>query len=410
MADDFSGAQVHFLYVVPSDGADGQLDTNGVMEQSIARIEQWVVTHTDRTQGLRVDTFSGVPDITFVRLPHSDGQATAANPWPLWVIGEDLVTAGFNNPDKVYAAFYDGHSSWACGGAKSPALPKLGAMYLKAQPTNDPRPCKDAPGFGTGIDQPGYFEIGLLHEVLHVLGFTPNCAPHASRDGYGDHVSDSPTDLMYGPDATHTGGWNWSNAVLDFNHDDYYRANIQGCPDFANSPYLTALHSVSVTVSGPGTVKSDPAGIDCPSTCTGTFQGSATLTATPSASAAFTGWTGACSGTASCVVTGEGSVGASFATLSHRRSLTIRVRGRRATGALRVHDGFAPCRRSVAVLIERRTAGSWSITRRARTGNAGLYTVVLPKGRATYRARAPKTTVDGHGCIAAVSPTVSIPA
>lgn len=172
-------------------------------------------------------------------------------------------------PAKVYAAFYDGPSTSACGGAKSPALPKLGAMYLQAQPTNDPRPCRDAPGFGTGTDRPGYFEIGLLHEIMHVIGFTPSCAPHASVSAFPDHVNDSPTDLMYGPDARSTAGWNWANAVLDVNRDDYYRANIPGCPDLSNSPYLAALHSVFVTVSGPGTVTSSPAGIDCPAACTG---------------------------------------------------------------------------------------------------------------------------------------------
>lgn len=103
MTDDISGPQVHFLYIVPSDGADRQLDTNGDMEQSIARIERWFVTHAER-QGLRIDTYNEVPDITFVRLPHSGAQATATNPWPLWVIGEDLVAAGFNDQAKVYAA------------------------------------------------------------------------------------------------------------------------------------------------------------------------------------------------------------------------------------------------------------------------------------------------------------------
>lgn len=104
MPDDISRPQVHFLYVMPSDGADGQLDTNGAMEQSIARIETWFVKQTGN-QGLRVDTHNGVPDITFVRLPHSSAQATATNPWPLWVMGEDLVAAGFRDPAKVYAAF-----------------------------------------------------------------------------------------------------------------------------------------------------------------------------------------------------------------------------------------------------------------------------------------------------------------
>ena len=313
MPDDLSGPQIHFLYVVPSDGADGQLDTNGAMEQSIVRITRWFVAQTG-DQGLRVDTYNGVPDITFVRLPHSNAQATSTNPWPLWVIGEDLVAAGFNDPAKAYAAFYDGHSSWACGGAKSPALPKLGAMYLKAQPTNDPRPCSDAPGLGTGADHPGYFEIGLIHEVFHTLGFSPHCAPHRSQDGFGDHVDDSPTDLMYGPDATHTAGWDWSHAVLDFNHDDYYRAHIPGCPDLADSPYVMQVHSVSVTVTGRGAVTSSPPGIACPdTTCEAAFPGGVTLTATPSTGTTFVGWKGACTGTSStCTIPSGGSVTATF--------------------------------------------------------------------------------------------------
>ena len=406
MPDDISGPQVHFLYVVPSDGADAQLDTNGGMEQSIARIERWFVTQAEK-QGLRVDTYKGVPDITFVRLPHSGAQATASNPWPLWVMGEDLVAAGFSDQAKVYAAFYDGPSSWACGGAYSPALRKLGAMYLQAHPTNDPRPCRDAPGFGTGTDRPGYFEIGLLHEILHVIGFSPPCAPHASASAFPDHVNDSPTDLMYGPDATHTAYWNWANAVLDFNRDDYYRANVSGCRDLSSSPYLAALQSVSVTVSGPGTVTSSPAGIDCPGSCNAMFQRAVTLTATPSADAKFRGWTGACSGTATCVVTGEGSASASFSSSSHRRTLTLRVRAQRATGALGVADGFTQCRARVSVIVERRGKQGWSILRRARTDDAGLFAASIPTGRATYRARAPETTANGERCVKTVSRTVA---
>ena len=137
-----------------------------------------------------------------------------------------------------------------------------------------------------------------------MIGFAPSCAPHVTNDIWRAHVNDSPTDIMYGPDATHTAGWNWSNAVLDFNRDDYYRANVPGCRDLSNSPYLTTSQSVSVTVSGPGTVTSSPAGIDCPGSCTAMFPRAVTLTATPYEGAIFRGWTGACSGAAPCTVTG----------------------------------------------------------------------------------------------------------
>jgi hypothetical protein len=320
MPDEAGGAQVHFLYVVPSDGGDRQLDTNGGMEQSITRIEHWVEAQTG-DQALRIDTYKGTPDITFVRLPHSDAQATSTNPWPLWVMGQDLVAAGFNNPAKVYAAFYDGHSTWACGGATSPALPKLGAMYLQAWPRNDLRPCSDAPGFGTGIDRPGYFEIGLLHEILHVIGFTPRCAPHASADGYGSHVNDSPTDLMYGPDAESRAGWNWARTVLDYNHDDYYRAHIPGCPDLSESPYLEQIPSFNLTVTSRGhgsvaTLLSGTSGQLCRTVCTfGARRGSAvTLLANPAARYRFVGWSGGCSGKGGCqlTITGATSVTATF--------------------------------------------------------------------------------------------------
>ena len=404
MPDEISGPQVHFLYIVPSDGADRQLDTNEVMEQSVARIERWFVTQAG-TQGLRIDTYNGAPDITFVRMPHSAAQATAVNPWPLWVIGEDLVAAGFNNPAKVYAAFYDGPSTWACGGAKSPALPKLGAMYLRAQPTDDPRPCSDAPGFGTGADRPGYFEIGLLHEIMHVIGFSPSCAPHASESAFPDHVHDSPTDLMYGPDArSHRGlelGERRSRLqprrLLPGQHPRVSRSVEQPVP---GDPAFPLRHG-----ERPRHGDEQPQGNRLSRCLQGNVPRFGHAYSDPSAGAAFSGWTGTCSGTATCDVAGEGSASASFSALSHRRTLTLRVRGLRATGALRVLDGYEQCRERVPVIVERRGKQGWSIIRRVRTDKAGLFTAPLPKGRATYRARAPELMANGERCVATVSRT-----
>ena len=56
---------------------------------------------------------------------------------------------------------------------------------------------------------------------------------------------------------------------------------------------------LTVTKVGNGTVTSNPAGIDCGTTCSETFVSgtSVTLTATPSAGNTFAGWSGDCSGT-----------------------------------------------------------------------------------------------------------------
>ena len=78
------------------------------------------------------------------------------------------------------------------------------------------------------------------------------------------------------------------------------------------------VRSFNVTLSGSGLVRSQPIGIDCGSVCSAGF-GDATsvvLTATPDAGQRFTGWTGACSGTApTCTLAAHSnrSVGASFA-------------------------------------------------------------------------------------------------
>jgi Tol biopolymer transport system component len=69
---------------------------------------------------------------------------------------------------------------------------------------------------------------------------------------------------------------------------------------------------------GLGTITSSPAGISCPGDCLEAYVPGTevTLTAAPGAKAVFTGWSGACEGTGSCVVTmdEERSVTATFDT------------------------------------------------------------------------------------------------
>jgi len=77
-------------------------------------------------------------------------------------------------------------------------------------------------------------------------------------------------------------------------------------PSGSVTPFLTS-YSLSVTVIGNGTVDSSPGtDIACGgSTCNQMFTSDAvlTLTATPASGYSFTGWTGNCYGTGSCVVT-----------------------------------------------------------------------------------------------------------
>ncbi|MGD1078966.1 MAG: alkaline phosphatase family protein [Candidatus Sulfotelmatobacter sp.] len=67
--------------------------------------------------------------------------------------------------------------------------------------------------------------------------------------------------------------------------------------------------TVTAPPAGAGTVTSDPAGINCPTTCAAAFPQNTQvmLAATPGSNYSFAGWTGSCSGTSTCSLTMTGS-------------------------------------------------------------------------------------------------------
>jgi len=77
--------------------------------------------------------------------------------------------------------------------------------------------------------------------------------------------------------------------------------------------------AVTKSGSGGGIVTSSPAGIDCGSICQAEFtiDSQVGLEATPDANSVFTGWSGACSGTSTCVLTMNAPKAVS-ATFAHR--------------------------------------------------------------------------------------------
>jgi sugar lactone lactonase YvrE len=88
---------------------------------------------------------------------------------------------------------------------------------------------------------------------------------------------------------------------------------------------------LTITVVGDGAVTSDPPGIDCVPTCSAMFtQGTqVALTPSPGIGYEFTGWSGDCSGTDSCLVTMDAprSVTAIFEEIQNPQSLTVNTVG-----------------------------------------------------------------------------------
>jgi Divergent InlB B-repeat domain len=104
-------------------------------------------------------------------------------------------------------------------------------------------------------------------------------------------------------------------------------AGTDGLDDGANIPLvlstiggLSLPQTLTVTVTGSGSVTDNFSEISCPSTCTASYTANTvvTLTATPSGGYAFTGWSGACGGVGSCSVlmSGAQAVTATFSAIT----------------------------------------------------------------------------------------------
>jgi len=225
--DDFSGAQVHLIYALPSDGADRALDTDGTAAASVSNFQGWLKGQTGG-RGLKVDTSGGQVDITFHRFTETDAQLAASGINLRNTLESKLRSAGFDAYGKLYSVYYDGTGphDHCGGGAWPPGLPgTVSAIYLRAT-FGSGSTCYDPYPSRTGLQ---IMDFAILHETLHTLGFVPSCAPHQTRAG---HTSDNPTDIMW------AGTGAWDPSVLDYGHDDYFNAGVPGCLDLADSSYL----------------------------------------------------------------------------------------------------------------------------------------------------------------------------
>lgn len=70
----------------------------------------------------------------------------------------------------------------------------------------------------------------------------------------------------------------------------------------ANVPTAVG-YTLAVSTVGSGSVASSPGGIDCGASCSANFTGGTTIALSATPASTFTGWSGACSGTDTCVLT-----------------------------------------------------------------------------------------------------------
>jgi hypothetical protein len=183
--DEVRGPQVHAVYAVPSDGStDRGLDTSGAIAASVDAFQRWFARETGGTN-LGPDTSGGELDVTFARLPITDADMKSRGAFVRDEIERLLRQSGLVRPGKLYAVYYDGGSTYSCGGGAWPPrlVGQVAAMYLRGEPPGS-IPCSANPLAAPG-GEPGYMDIGMLHELVHTLGFVAECAPHHTRSGHG---------------------------------------------------------------------------------------------------------------------------------------------------------------------------------------------------------------------------------
>ena len=148
------------------------------------------------------------------------------------------------------------------------------------------------------IENTGSADLALSGTPLVVIGGPDAADFSVSADPLSPVVAGGSTTFTVHFDPSETGA---RSATLSIASDDAdenpYTFNLQG---MGSVPELT----VHKTGAGSGTVSSDLTGIDCGTTCTFLFDYNAvvTLSATPATGSNFAGWSGACAGSGSCIV------------------------------------------------------------------------------------------------------------
>jgi hypothetical protein len=214
------------LYVLPRDAEVRNLAVDGTIGRSVAAMQRWFA---EQTGGPRLRVVAG--SVPAVCLGETDAQIAAHGAQVRDRLEVLLRREGYDDPHRLYAVWYDGTSTFSCGGGAWPPelVGHVAALYLQGH--YDSVDCSQDrfSSDGTTVE---LNELKMLHEILHTLGLVARGAPHHTQAG---HTSDSPTDLMYaGPSA-------WEPSVLDVGHDDHYLTGHTDIPDLSRSVFLDPL-------------------------------------------------------------------------------------------------------------------------------------------------------------------------
>jgi len=309
-----AGSPVHWVYAIPSDGADRFASYSTAMQTDAESIDAWWRSQDPlRTPRNDLAPFScgSQLDLTLLRLTQSSTQLASVDA-RFGAITSSLMVRGFASRHTKYLVYYDGPAEPdICGqGGSNPSGLGFAVVYTQA--------CAGVP-----------WNTTAAHELLHTLGAVSSSAPHSCPDPDDGHTCDNAYDLMYpfGDETPITG------LALDSGRDDYY-GHAGAWFDTQDSPWLIQLDRqvpFALAVSGSGSVAADVPGLRCSQSCTTTWSAgtSLELSAVPTTGMKLVSWGAGCSGRSSCKVVVESgkTVSAAFAPASFRLAVSVSGRG-----------------------------------------------------------------------------------
>ena len=213
--DSINDHQVHFIYAILKNGKDKEWDINGYIEKLAIKVNENFLKWSSQNkksnsigQKFKYDFLkNGKLDVSFARLNLTRKQIDEPD-HPNGLIYKELFKQGFNNPKKVYAiisGFNSKHGN-SDGGEGGPLFTILYGPAIKSYGSKG-------------------MEIVILHELFHTQGAAYDCGKRTYK---GAHVKGS--DVLGSGDVS---------IKIDSKNDTYYKHDIEGCPDLADSVFLT---------------------------------------------------------------------------------------------------------------------------------------------------------------------------
>lgn len=207
---------IQVVYAVPSDGVP-VLGRNAAIAANIVAVEAWFASQTDGEYPVFNRNGNGITVPTVV-LSKTEAEVNAMNSWSFdtLVADEAAIAVSAAGSSELLVIYQGTDSSGACGYTSS--LVMISVDNCNIQPTT-----------------PATFPYGITylmaHELAHLLGAVPSCAPNAIPGG---HLDGDNRDILYFGSQPR----DWNNLMLDPGHDDYYGHGRTDCYDIADSPLL----------------------------------------------------------------------------------------------------------------------------------------------------------------------------